>query len=172
MESSPAVTWVQRTPLLGLMGRKQAWWEGKLRKKEKVGAIHTVTAINSVAPSSQGDSGGPLNCQGADGRWEVHGIVSFGSSLGCNYYHKPSVFTRVSAYNSWIQQVRCQGLLLENTDSQLFWRFSLAEISAPYSGCCITFDSNATLHTSTLCRQVPTSAKAVSAAKIKYPLLK
>lgn len=65
-----------------------------------------MTAINCVPPSFQGDSGGPLNCQGADGRWEVHGIVSFGSSLGCNYYHKPSVFTRVSAYNNWIQWVR------------------------------------------------------------------
>ncbi|XP_011795339.1 PREDICTED: chymotrypsin-like elastase family member 2A [Colobus angolensis palliatus] len=49
-----------------------------------------------------GDSGGPLNCQAADGRWEVHGIVSFGSSFGCNYYHKPSVFTRVSKYIDWI----------------------------------------------------------------------
>ncbi|XP_070956371.1 chymotrypsin-like elastase family member 2A isoform X1 [Macaca nemestrina] len=52
--------------------------------------------------SCNGDSGGPLNCQASDGRWEVHGIVSFGSSLGCNYYHKPSVFTRVSNYINWI----------------------------------------------------------------------
>uniref|UniRef100_A0A2K6KDI3 pancreatic elastase II n=1 Tax=Rhinopithecus bieti TaxID=61621 RepID=A0A2K6KDI3_RHIBE len=52
-----------------------------------------------------GDSGGPLNCQASDGRWEVHGIVSFGSSLGCNYYHKPSVFTRVSNYIDWINWV-------------------------------------------------------------------
>lgn len=54
----------------------------------------------------QGDSGGPLNCQKANGQWEVHGVVSFGSSLGCNYYHKPSVFTRVSNYIDWIQAVR------------------------------------------------------------------
>uniref|UniRef100_A0A7N9C9A1 pancreatic elastase II n=1 Tax=Macaca fascicularis TaxID=9541 RepID=A0A7N9C9A1_MACFA len=56
--------------------------------------------------SCNGDSGGPLNCQASDGRWEVHGIVSFGSSLGCNYYHKPSVFTRVSNYINWINSVR------------------------------------------------------------------
>nr|XP_015192395.1 PREDICTED: chymotrypsin-like elastase family member 2A [Lepisosteus oculatus] len=55
--------------------------------------------------SCNGDSGGPLNCQGSDGSWEVHGIVSFGSSLGCNYPKKPSVFTRVSAYISWINNV-------------------------------------------------------------------
>lgn len=53
----------------------------------------------------QGDSGGPLNCQNADGSWDVHGVVSFGSSMGCNYYKKPSVFTRVSAYMNWINNV-------------------------------------------------------------------
>uniref|UniRef100_A0A665SX05 pancreatic elastase II n=1 Tax=Echeneis naucrates TaxID=173247 RepID=A0A665SX05_ECHNA len=52
-----------------------------------------------------GDSGGPLNCQSYDGSWEVHGVVSFGSGMGCNYPKKPSVFTRVSAYISWINNV-------------------------------------------------------------------
>uniref|UniRef100_A0AAY4B8U7 pancreatic elastase II n=1 Tax=Denticeps clupeoides TaxID=299321 RepID=A0AAY4B8U7_9TELE len=56
--------------------------------------------------SCNGDSGGPLNCQNSQGIWEVHGIVSFGSSLGCNYPKKPSVFTRVSAYSSWINSNR------------------------------------------------------------------
>uniref|UniRef100_A0A8C5YE36 pancreatic elastase II n=1 Tax=Microcebus murinus TaxID=30608 RepID=A0A8C5YE36_MICMU len=56
-------------------------------------------------------------CAGGDGvvascfvstenQWEVHGVVSCSSSLSCNYYHKPSVFTRVSNYISWIQSVR------------------------------------------------------------------
>nr|XP_032824367.1 chymotrypsin-like elastase family member 2A [Petromyzon marinus] len=49
-----------------------------------------------------GDSGGPLNCINSAGIWEVHGITSFGSSMGCNYIRKPSVFTRVSAFNDWI----------------------------------------------------------------------
>ncbi|XP_037355573.1 chymotrypsin-like elastase family member 2A [Talpa occidentalis] len=60
---------------------------------------------DGVISSCNGDSGGPLNCQSANGKWEVHGVVSFGSSLGCNYYHKPSVFTRVSDYISWINSV-------------------------------------------------------------------
>uniref|UniRef100_A0A674K9L9 pancreatic elastase II n=1 Tax=Terrapene triunguis TaxID=2587831 RepID=A0A674K9L9_9SAUR len=60
---------------------------------------------DGLISSCNGDSGGPLNCRGADGRWEVHGVVSFGSSLGCNYYRKPSVFTRVSAFNNWIATV-------------------------------------------------------------------
>uniref|UniRef100_A0A2K6NZ48 pancreatic elastase II n=2 Tax=Rhinopithecus TaxID=542827 RepID=A0A2K6NZ48_RHIRO len=60
---------------------------------------------DGVISSCNGDSGGPLNCQAPDGRWEVHGIVSFGSSFSCNYYHKPSVFTRVSNYIDWINSV-------------------------------------------------------------------
>ncbi|KAM6976930.1 elastase 2 [Aplochiton taeniatus] len=55
--------------------------------------------------SCNGDSGGPLNCRNADGSWDVHGVVSFGSSMGCNYPKKPSVFTRVSAYIPWINNV-------------------------------------------------------------------
>ncbi|XP_049341919.1 chymotrypsin-like elastase family member 2A [Astyanax mexicanus] len=55
--------------------------------------------------SCNGDSGGPLNCQRADGTWDVDGIVSFGSSLGCNYPKKPSVFTRVASYIDWINKV-------------------------------------------------------------------
>lgn len=54
----------------------------------------------------QGDSGGPLNCQNAAGNWEVHGIVSFGSGIKCNLAKKPTVFTRVSAYIDWINNVR------------------------------------------------------------------
>ncbi|OCT73540.1 hypothetical protein XELAEV_18036518mg [Xenopus laevis] len=59
---------------------------------------------DGIISSCYGDSGGPLNCKNDDGAWEVHGVVSFGSSAGCNYYKKPSVFSRVSAYNSWISE--------------------------------------------------------------------
>lgn len=53
----------------------------------------------------QGDSGGPLNCQSENGSWEVRGIVSFGSGLSCNTLKKPAVYTRVSAYIDWINEV-------------------------------------------------------------------
>ncbi|XP_016413621.1 chymotrypsin-like elastase family member 2A [Sinocyclocheilus rhinocerous] len=39
------------------------------------------------------------------GVWEVHGIASFVSGLGCNTVKKPTVFTRVSAFNDWIDKV-------------------------------------------------------------------
>ncbi|XP_037700951.1 chymotrypsin-like elastase family member 1 [Choloepus didactylus] len=52
----------------------------------------------------QGDSGGPLYCS-VSGQYVVHGVTSFVSSLGCNVSKKPTVFTRVSAYISWINNV-------------------------------------------------------------------
>ncbi|TSK22490.1 Chymotrypsin-like elastase family member 2A [Bagarius yarrelli] len=53
----------------------------------------------------QGDSGGPLVCQDSlSDPWEVHGITSFGP-IGCIMDKKPSVFTRSSAYMTWIEDV-------------------------------------------------------------------
>ncbi|XP_055748569.1 elastase 2 like [Salvelinus fontinalis] len=57
---------------------------------------------DGIVSGCNGDSGGPLNCQNADGAWEVHGIVSFGSGLSCNFRKKPTVFTQVSSYMDWI----------------------------------------------------------------------
>ncbi|XP_064381754.1 chymotrypsin-like elastase family member 3B isoform X2 [Dromaius novaehollandiae] len=64
-----------------------------------------VCAGGSDEAGCNGDSGGPLNCQAADGSWEVHGIASFVSSLGCNTPQKPTVFTRVSAFEDWIDEI-------------------------------------------------------------------
>ncbi|NXP70112.1 CELA1 elastase, partial [Ramphastos sulfuratus] len=60
---------------------------------------------DGVRSGCQGDSGGPLHCA-VNGQYQVHGVTSFVSSLGCNVLRKPTVFTRVSAYISWIQSVR------------------------------------------------------------------
>ncbi|CAO2589848.1 Chymotrypsin-like elastase family member 2A [Lemmus lemmus] len=78
---------------------KTTWW-GSTVKQSMVCA-----GGDGVISSCNGDSGGPLNCQASNGKWQVHGIVSFGSSLGCNYPRKPSVFTRVSNFNDWINSV-------------------------------------------------------------------
>ncbi|XP_041508881.1 chymotrypsin-like elastase family member 2A [Microtus oregoni] len=78
---------------------KSTWW-GSTVKQSMVCA-----GGDGVTSSCNGDSGGPLNCQASNGKWQVHGIVSFGSSLGCNYPRKPSVFTRVSNFIDWINTV-------------------------------------------------------------------
>ncbi|XP_068935042.1 chymotrypsin-like elastase family member 2A [Petaurus breviceps papuanus] len=77
-----------------------SWWGSSVKTNM------VCAGGDGVTSSCNGDSGGPLNCQADDGHYEVHGIVSFGSSLGCNYPRKPSVFTRVSDYIDWINKVR------------------------------------------------------------------
>ncbi|XP_053308482.1 chymotrypsin-like elastase family member 3B [Spea bombifrons] len=74
------------------------WWGSSIKTT-------MICAGGDLQSGCNGDSGGPLNCQGPDGRWEVHGIASFVSSLGCNALKKPTVFTRVSAFNDWIQNI-------------------------------------------------------------------
>ncbi|XP_063058132.1 transmembrane protease serine 9-like [Engraulis encrasicolus] len=48
----------------------------------------------------QGDSGGPLVCNG-----KAEGIVSFNEKNNCDKPTKPNVYTRVSAYLPWINNI-------------------------------------------------------------------
>ncbi|CAL9694015.1 unnamed protein product [Knipowitschia caucasica] len=50
--------------------------------------------------SCQGDSGGPLVLKMGE-TWVQFGVVSFGRASGCT--DAPTVFTRVSQYNTWIK---------------------------------------------------------------------
>ncbi|KAJ1157455.1 hypothetical protein NDU88_010167 [Pleurodeles waltl] len=72
------------------------WWGSNVKE------TMVCAGGDGVVSGCNGDSGGPLNCQGDDGAWDVHGVVSFGSGLSCNYAKKPTVFTRVSAFIDWI----------------------------------------------------------------------
>lgn len=56
--------------------------------------------------SPQGDSGGPLVYQNGNA-WTLIGIVSWGSS-NCNV-RTPAVYTRVSHFRNWIDQIVAQG---------------------------------------------------------------
>ncbi|XP_025909369.1 proproteinase E-like [Nothoprocta perdicaria] len=75
------------------------WW-GALAVRSTM-----ICAGGGEQSGCNGDSGGPLNCPTADGGWEVHGVASFVSSLGCNAPKKPTVFTRVSAFKDWINEI-------------------------------------------------------------------
>ncbi|NXT30395.1 CEL2A elastase, partial [Syrrhaptes paradoxus] len=77
---------------------KFSWWGSKIK------TTMVCAGGDGIVAGCNGDSGGPLNCQ-RDGLWEVDGVVSFGSALGCNTARKPTVFTRVAAYIDWIQEV-------------------------------------------------------------------
>ncbi|KAM9314851.1 LOW QUALITY PROTEIN: ovochymase-2 [Pholidichthys leucotaenia] len=62
-----------------------------------------------------GKNRGPLVCQDTPGGpWEVHGITSFGP-IGCIMNKKPSMFTRSSAYISWITNVMRRDIYNEHT---------------------------------------------------------
>ncbi|MEE6482424.1 hypothetical protein FKM82_013237, partial [Ascaphus truei] len=77
---------------------QKSWWGSTVKES-------MVCAGGDIKSGCNGDSGGPLNCQAPDGRWYIHGVTSFVSSRGCNATSKPTVFTRVSSFNEWIQAV-------------------------------------------------------------------
>ncbi|KAJ3602677.1 hypothetical protein NHX12_030426 [Muraenolepis orangiensis] len=78
-----------------------SWWGSTVKQT-------MICAGGASESGCQGDSGGPLNCH-VGGRWVVHGVTSFVSSRGCNAIRKPTVFTRVSAYSSWMNLVSVRG---------------------------------------------------------------
>ncbi|XP_007491282.1 chymotrypsin-like elastase family member 3B [Monodelphis domestica] len=80
---------------------KWDWWSISVKTT-------MVCAGGDIRSGCNGDSGGPLNCQADDGSWQVHGIASFVSSFGCNAKKKPTVFTRVSAFNDWIEKIMAE----------------------------------------------------------------
>ncbi|XP_061882234.1 neurotrypsin [Entelurus aequoreus] len=53
--------------------------------------------------SCRGDSGGPLVCERPGGGWVVYGVTSWGHA--CRTQQSPGVYTKVSAFSSWIHKV-------------------------------------------------------------------
>lgn len=65
---------------------------------------HFVCAVNHTGVDAcQGDSGGPLLALGADFRWALAGVVSFGIGCGGRF---PGAYTRVTTFLDWIARHR------------------------------------------------------------------
>ncbi|XP_032688263.1 serine proteinase stubble-like isoform X2 [Odontomachus brunneus] len=59
---------------------------------------------NGGYDSCEGDSGGPMVIQRArDKRWILAGIISWG--IGCAVPNQPGVYTRISEFREWINQI-------------------------------------------------------------------
>ena len=63
-----------------------------------------VCAGGNDKSSCHGDSGGPFVCPDTNGRYIVHGVVSWGNPR-CSTKDFYTVFARVSKYTAWIQSV-------------------------------------------------------------------
>ncbi|OXB58486.1 hypothetical protein ASZ78_009051 [Callipepla squamata] len=77
----------------------QQYWGSKITSS-------MLCAGGAGASSCQGDSGGPLVYNNGNS-WTLIGIVSWGSS-NCNV-NTPAVYTRVSHFRNWIDQIVAQG---------------------------------------------------------------
>ncbi|XP_014276587.1 serine proteinase stubble [Halyomorpha halys] len=53
--------------------------------------------------SCEGDSGGPMVIQRPDRRWLLAGVISWG--IGCAEPNQPGVYTRISQFRDWINQI-------------------------------------------------------------------
>ncbi|XP_077357962.1 neurotrypsin isoform X2 [Festucalex cinctus] len=86
-------------------------WQCKKRHGDSFSSHGTVCAgsppdtslLHGSGDGCRGNSGGGLLCQGEAGRWALAGVVA--GSYGCADPSSPALYTRVSRFRSWIDNV-------------------------------------------------------------------
>ncbi|CBY30865.1 unnamed protein product [Oikopleura dioica] len=76
-------------------------------KKEHLCAVGYETGNGFIGHACEGDGGGPLVCKHKDNSWFIAGI-EIGQSSHCGqspYERLPSIFSRVSVFENWINKV-------------------------------------------------------------------
>uniref|UniRef100_A0A3Q3EUI2 trypsin n=1 Tax=Kryptolebias marmoratus TaxID=37003 RepID=A0A3Q3EUI2_KRYMA len=72
--------------------------------------VDDLQVVNVSIINPKGDSGGPLVCDG-----KAVGVVSFNRNANCNYPDAPNVYTDISKYLPWINNVTERGKLLSQS---------------------------------------------------------
>ena len=81
----------------------------RLLVESNVGKLVTDNMICSGRTATKrdtchGDSGGPLFAKGADGKFTLVGVTSWGERCGVSEKGLYGLYTRVARYSSWVQQ--------------------------------------------------------------------
>ncbi|XP_063917039.1 serine protease persephone-like [Zophobas morio] len=72
------------------------------KKVQKHITKNHICAASTMSDACQGDSGGPLQTQSKANILTIVGIISYGITCGSRY---PGVYTRISRYLDWIEEV-------------------------------------------------------------------
>nr|XP_039249091.1 melanization protease 1-like [Styela clava] len=64
-------------------------------------AVPVRSGYSSRLDTCKGDSGGPLLCLDNNGKFNLHGIASYGPTP-CGQRGLPGIYTQVSGYRDWI----------------------------------------------------------------------
>ncbi|CAF4469514.1 unnamed protein product [Rotaria socialis] len=118
-KNSPLATTLRQVSVKVTNNQASAAYSSSFNVQRQIGA---GIPYSGGKDSCQGDSGGPL-MYNTNGQWYLSGIVSFGADCALPNY--PGVYTRTSAYLSWIQNIAAVMITTETNPVSLPKDFSV-----------------------------------------------